>query len=293
MSMPLAVRRSSYRTDHVLVGLPYAPATIALRGWGVADTAMETLAHGAMTLDERLAFVPGADEMPGALPTSRMRLGVTPQSAPAPDLVIHLVDLVQLAGPRGEARWNTYGPIEAMRRAQDQGRLEIALCSGPIRWLPVDRSGCWILAGGHGFADALEILTRAVLLPLLARNGVEREGSASAWMGELAGVDLLGVLAAQTSLHADVLSAWVESFVLTAIRQGVVMPGAMMLAEPPGTALTFGEAAALFGRLIRLYRRGCNPPRALEPMHAAAPALRADLLLCFPWPRGGFGLPGR
>jgi hypothetical protein len=255
---------------------------------------MDGLAHGALALDERLAFVPADEDACGAHPTSRMRPDVTPASAPAPDLVIHIVDLVQLAGPRGEARWNTYGPIEAMRRAQDQGRLEIALCSGPIRWLPVDRSGCWILAGGHGFAGALEILARAVLLPLLARNGVEREGSASAWMGELAGVDLLGVLAAQTAPQADVLSAWVESFVLTAIRQGVVMPGALMLAEPPGTGLTFGEATALFGRLIRLYRRSCTAPQAPEPVaHAGNPPLRADLLLCFPWPRGGFGLPGR
>lgn len=249
---------------------------VALRGWGLSDADLVTLtrigASAATALGANADFVVARD---GG--SDGRNDGGNDEGRKAADLVIHVVDLPRLVGERGEALWNAQGPAEAMQHAQAVGKAEIALCMGPASWLPVDRTGCWVLASGRGLEEALDILVRAGVLPPTSRPDGD---GAAAWLGTQAASDLTCVLARHRCDDPVALSTQVGSFLQQAVRQAITMPSMLMVSASTEAPLSLGTMDGLFGAVIPLHRS-----RMPGMASSRAGGCQADLLLCFPWPR--------
>ncbi len=139
------------------------PLRVAVHRWGVPEQEAQGILMHCPTFDGRLEWVRGGHG----------------------DVVIHLVDAARLSGPEGRALWNAMGPVQAMHAARRSGSLEVALVRGSASQLPVQRAGCWILAGSRSLAGAMAMLLRTAMT-FSGRAGAR---APLAWIRELASHD--------------------------------------------------------------------------------------------------------
>ncbi|MBD9430004.1 hypothetical protein IB257_08675 [Achromobacter sp. ACM03] len=187
--------------------------------------------------------------------------------APQGALSLHLVDFAALTG-KGRAVWNTFGPIEAMRQAREQGVAALALCRGRVSQLPAVRKGVWVMAADKPWASAVQTLVRA--LAALEWNRTEGYKALHAWLAarRFADANLLSVLG------FDETAAGFSEVLREALTALLMQPAALAVAGVPERELqrTIIEAGL----------------HELQPLTAAPMtldgAMRVDALLGFEWP---------
>jgi len=226
-----------------------APRQVLLRRWGFSEQEAASLLPDLVSLDGLLTWT---------LEERRDR---------QPDLVIHLIDATRLSGVHGGARWNAMGPVDAMRKARQRGTSEIALVLGSTQHLPVDRVGCWVLAGERSLAAALNILARTTIEPLLASPNV-----ASADIHDLASMNALCILAREQGQDRDALASRMISVLWTACNRAYRAPKRVLLAAQAHVVDLVDTFNPQMRDRIRPYRRQSGP---LD--------LSAEFTIVYPW----------
>lgn len=227
--------------------VPNRPA-VALHGWGIS---VEDVALLVRQLGEEVPFFDWHADM----------------DAPLGALSLHLVDFAALMG-KGRAAWNTVGPIEAMRRAREQGIAALALCCGRVSKLPAVRKGVWVMAADKPWASAVQTLVRA--LSALEWTRTEGYKAVPAWRvaRKFADANLLGVIG------SDETAAGFSRMLREALSALLMQPATLAVAGVPEHELrrTIIEAGL----------------HDLQPLIAAPMtldgAMRVDALLGFSWP---------
>lgn len=226
------------------------PQRVLLQRWGFSEQEVASLMMDLPLLDGRLAW--SADE----------------RARPRPDLVIHLVDATRLSGVFGGARWNAMGPVDAMRRARRRGTSEIAMVMGSAQHLPVERVGCWVLAGERSLAAALGIVARTAIEPLLAADAVKRSG-----FHELAAMNALCILAREQEPDREALSRRVVSVLWAAVNRSCAAPARLLVAAQTHVMDHVDSFNPQLLKRIRAFRR-----------HSGSLDLSVDIAIAYPWP---------
>jgi len=187
--------------------------------------------------------------------------------APHGALLLHLVDFAALTG-KGRAKWNAFGPIEAMRQAREQGGPALALCRGRVSQLPAVRKGVWVMAADKPWACAVQTAVRA--LAALEWTRAEGYKTVLAWRAtrEFTDANLLAVLGFEATAvgFSEVLRE-----ALTAL---LMQPAALAVAGVPDHELKRTIVEAGLHEL---------QPLVAVPMTLDG-AMRVDALLGFSWP---------
>ena len=121
-----------------------AKPAIYIEGWGMRAEEVQVLARTLQGLLPSLDWHAGDAPVPGAL-------------------TLILVDEGALAGDARGALWNTFGPVEAMRRAREADMVAVAVCRGRISRLPPERVGVGVRTAPGDWAQNLESLVRALV----------------------------------------------------------------------------------------------------------------------------------
>ena len=149
-------------------------AAIHLEGWGLPAGETHALAEQLNCTMPDFHWHAGDAALPGAL-------------------TLLLVDIGALAGERGQAFWNVYGPVQAMRAARQAGNPVIAVCRGRVSHLPAMRQGVWVAST----IDAWDIKLVSLARALAALEWTPTRGYQSMWdwpvVCTLAQADLLAV----------------------------------------------------------------------------------------------------
>lgn len=187
--------------------------------------------------------------------------------APQGALSLHLVDFAALTG-KGRAVWNTFGPIEAMRQAREQGVAALALCRGRVSQLPAVRKGVWVMAADKPWASAVQTLVRA--LSTLEWTRAEGYKAVHAWRAarKFADANLLAVLG------FDETTAGFSDMLREALTALLMQPAALAVAGVPEREL---QRTIIEAGLHELQ------PLVAVPMTLDG-AVRVDALLGFSWP---------
>jgi len=226
------------------------PVRIAIQRWGFSEPELRGVLADCHDLDDGLEWKM-ADERPARA-----------------DAVVHLVDAVRLAGESGGAAWNAMGPVQAMRNARHAGRLEVALVSGSARHLPMERAGCWILAGSRGLANALATLVRATL----GGDGPERaSGPRLLILRELATLDASCILLQYVDADIARLAARIRGDLASLVDKSYAKPAWLCAAGPEAALDAYRSDPELSPRRVRL---------TTVPGEDA----RADVVVAFAWP---------
>ncbi len=221
---------------------------VALHGWGMSGEDVALLVR--QLAEEVPAFDWYADT-----------------DAPHGALLLHLVDFAALTG-KGRAKWNAFGPIEAMRQAREQGGPALALCRGRVSQLPAVRKGVWVMAADKPWACAVQTAVRA--LAALEWTRAEGYKTVLAWRAtrEFTDANLLAVLGFEATAvgFSEVLRE-----ALTAL---LMQPAALAVAGVPDHELKRTIVEAGLHEL---------QPLVAVPMTLDG-AMRVDALLGFSWP---------
>ena len=226
------------------------PQRVLLRRWGFSEQEVAGLLLDLPALEGRLEWT------------------VDEQARPRPDLIIHLVDAPRLSGVFGGARWNAMGPVDAMRRAHRRGTSEIAVVLGSTQHLPVDRVGCWVLAGERSLAAALGIVARTAIEPLFAADAGKRSG-----FHELAAMNALCILTREQEPDREALSRRLVSVLWTAVNRSYAAPARLLVAAQAHVIDHVDSFNPHLLQRIRAYRR-----------NSGSHDLTADIAIAYPWP---------
>lgn len=244
---------------------------ITIPGSTLATIVTKSQAKSQRVLLRRWGF--SEQEAAGLLPDlpsleGRLEWTVDEQARPRPDLIIHLVDATRLSGVFGGARWNAMGPVDAMRRAHRRGTSEIAVVLGSTQHLPVDRVGCWVLAGERSLAAALGIVARTAIEPLFAADAGKRSG-----FHELAAMNALCILTREQEPNREALSRRIMSVLWTAVNRSYATPARLLVAAQTHVMDHVDSFNPHLLQRIRTFRRNSG---SLD--------LSADIAIAYPWP---------
>lgn len=223
---------------------------VCLDGWGIRAEEVQALARTLQGLLPSLDWHAGTTSVPGAL-------------------TLVLVDEGALAGDARGAIWNTFGPVEAMRRARQAGAAAVAVCRGRISRLPLERVGVWVTTASGDWTQNLQALARA----LVALEWEPRRGyrDVAAWRGlrELTQANLLAVM------MSDEDAADFAGLARQAFAASMAPPAALSVAGAPRAVVerTLVEAGMQGTEIV-----------AVAPMTLDG-VMRVDALVGFPWPR--------
>lgn len=237
----------AYETPQSLYTQP-RPA-IHLEGWGMKVEEVQALARTLQELMPSFDWHAGETPVPGAL-------------------ALVLVDEGALAGDTRGALWNTYGPVEAMRRArQDGGAAAVAVCRGRISRLPPERVGVWVTTSSEDWTQSLHALVRAlVALEWEPRRGYK---DVAAWRGlrEFSQANLLAVMTSNEDV-ADFAGLARQAFSVA-----MVAPAALLVAGASRADVerTLVEAGVQDTQIVVV------APMTLDGV------VRVDALVGFPW----------
>ncbi len=223
---------------------------ILLRRWGFSEA-------------EAAGLLPDLDSLDG-----RLQWGVEERAARRPDIVIHLVDATRLSGVFGGARWNAMGPVDAMRKARQRRTVEIALVLGSTQHLPLDRVGCWVLAGERSLATALNILARTAIEPMLSA-----EPGLPVGLQELAATNALCVLTREQGTDRDALAKRTMEVLWTACERAYAAPRRVLVAAQTHVVDLVETFRPQMRERLRLHRRQTG---SLD--------LSAEFTVVYPWP---------
>lgn len=224
--------------------------TVLLRRWGFSE-------------QEAAGLLPDLDSLGG-----RLHWTLDEKASPRPALVIHLVDATRLSGVFGNAHWNALGPVEAVRKAYQRGHHEIAMALGSAHHLPSHRLGCWALCGTRSLVEALGILARTVIEPLLVRTGQHP------WsFRDLAAMNALCILSKETAQDHDTLARRVTSNIATALNFSYAPPARVVLAAESQVLDHVESLNPLMRDRLRAFRR--------QP---SSSDLSAEAVIAYPWP---------
>lgn len=222
---------------------------ICLDGWGIRPEEVQALARTLQGLLPSLDWHAGAPPVPGAL-------------------TLVLVDEGALAGDARGAIWNTFGPVEAMRRARQAGVAAVAVCRGRISRLPPERVGVWVTTANADWTQNLQVLVRALAaLEWKPRRGY-RDTAAWRGLGELTQANLLAVMTSNED------TADFAGLVRRILAASMTPPAALSVAGVPRTVVerTLVEAGIQEAEIV-----------AVAPMTLDG-VMRVDALFGFPWP---------
>lgn len=224
-------------------------AVIHLEAWGMPAEEARAL---AATLNQQL---PQVDWRAGA--------SVDPDA-----LVVHLVDISTLAGATGQAVWNTYGPVEAMRQAHEAGTPALALCQGRFSQFPSQRAGVWIASTGQPWLTSLQTLARTL--------------AAMGWDAEHGYRDLPGWRSARLFLRANLLAVTATDHAAADFPALMRQVSAFSFAQPIALAAS-GVSRLTFER-TRIEAGMHDLDIAVVAPMTLDGAIRADALVGYPWP---------
>lgn len=222
---------------------------IYLEGWGMPAEQVQALARTLQGLLPSLDWHAGDTPVPGAL-------------------TLILADEGALSGDARGALWNTFGPVEAMRRARQAGMAAVAVCQGRISRLPPERVGVWVGMATGDWAQNLQSLVRA----LVALEWEPRRGYKD--VAEWRGLRML----TQANLLAVITSNEDAADFAGLVRQAL---SASM--TPPSALSVAGASRAVVERT--LVEAGMQELEivAVAPMTFDG-IMRVDALVGYPWP---------
>ncbi|MFA1684261.1 hypothetical protein [Achromobacter dolens] len=221
---------------------------IYLEGWGMRAKEVQALAWTLQGLLPSLDWHAGDTPVPGAL-------------------TLILVDEGALAGDARGALWNTFGPVEAMRRARQAGMAAVAVCRGRISRLPPERVGVWVRTATGDWPQNLQALVRAlVALEWEPRRGYK---DVAEWRG-LRVLTQTNLLAVMTS-NED--AADFAGLVRQAFSASMAPPAALLVAGASRTVVerTLVEAGMQEMGIVAV------APMTLDGI------MRVDALVGYPW----------